>query len=174
MKGRYRINSGIQALKSGTMTTMKTLLWVLTFSAAYAAVCIGDDSFDMDVDTANLLTTHKLCSTECESKWCYVPPVLRYGKYCGIGYSGCDGQDPCDGLDACCKTHDECIGSNLCNYLNVDCNQALIDCLNSFQASGAPQFAGADCSTEELVGVINAVIEIGVKAGEALNRTGKC
>lgn len=42
------------------MTTMKTLQWVLTFSAAYAAVCIGDDSSYMDVDTVNLLSTHKV------------------------------------------------------------------------------------------------------------------
>ncbi|KAF3625987.1 hypothetical protein FXO37_30564 [Capsicum annuum] len=38
-----------------------------------------------------------------------VPPLLRYGKYCGIMYSGCPGEQPCDGLDACCMTHDLCI-----------------------------------------------------------------
>jgi len=34
-----------------------------------------------------------------------VPPFLRYGKYCGLLYSGCPGEKPCDGLDACCLKH---------------------------------------------------------------------
>jgi len=38
-----------------------------------------------------------------------VPPLLRYGKYCGLLYSGCPGEKPCDGLDACCMKHDQCV-----------------------------------------------------------------
>lgn len=34
---------------------------------------------------------------------------IRYGKYCGIGYTGCRGEPPCDSLDACCLTHDNCV-----------------------------------------------------------------
>uniref|UniRef100_A0A453IG73 Uncharacterized protein n=1 Tax=Aegilops tauschii subsp. strangulata TaxID=200361 RepID=A0A453IG73_AEGTS len=41
-----------------------------------------------------------------------VPPVLRYGKYCGILYSGCPGEKPCDALDACCMVHDHCVAAN--------------------------------------------------------------
>ena len=53
--------------------------------------------------------------------WCMymdvlVPPLLWYGKYCGIGYTGCPGEKPCDGLDACCKDHDACIGSDPSKY----------------------------------------------------------
>ncbi|OAE29710.1 hypothetical protein AXG93_3884s1050 [Marchantia polymorpha subsp. ruderalis] len=51
------------------------------------------------------------------------------------------------------------------------CFAARIANQSGVMASGASQFAGANCSTGTLVGVINAVIEIGVKAGEALNRT---
>jgi hypothetical protein len=36
-------------------------------------------------------------------------PFLRYGKYCGILYSGCPGERPCDPLDACCMRHDYCV-----------------------------------------------------------------
>ena len=36
-------------------------------------------------------------------------PFLRYGKYCGILYSGCPGEQPCDALDACCMHHDNCV-----------------------------------------------------------------
>ena len=35
---------------------------------------------------------------------------IRYGKYCGVGWSGCPGEKPCDDLDACCKVHDDCVG----------------------------------------------------------------
>ncbi len=41
------------------------------------------------------------------------PFDLRYGKYCGVGYTGCPGAVPCDGLDSCCMVHDQCIGSQL-------------------------------------------------------------
>ncbi|KAG9453113.1 hypothetical protein H6P81_006017 [Aristolochia fimbriata] len=35
---------------------------------------------------------------------------IRYGKYCGVGWTDCPGEKPCDDdLDACCKTHDECV-----------------------------------------------------------------
>lgn len=45
------------------------------------------------------------------------PFTLRYGKYCGIGYTGCAGEAPCDGIDQCCLTHDHCIGSSLREWL---------------------------------------------------------
>jgi hypothetical protein len=41
-----------------------------------------------------------------------VPPLLRYGKYCGILYSGCPGEKPCDALDACCMVHDHCVATH--------------------------------------------------------------
>ncbi|XP_062210657.1 probable phospholipase A2 homolog 2 isoform X1 [Phragmites australis] len=52
------------------------------------------------------------CSRTCESSFCTVPPLLRYGKYCGILYSGCPGETPCDALDACCMVHDHCVDTH--------------------------------------------------------------
>jgi hypothetical protein len=40
-----------------------------------------------------------------------VPPILRYGKYCGVMYTGCPGEKPCDAFDACCMVHDACVTS---------------------------------------------------------------
>jgi hypothetical protein len=37
---------------------------------------------------------------------------MRYGKYCGILYSGCPGEKPCDALDACCMIHDNCVADH--------------------------------------------------------------
>nr|GEX41993.1 phospholipase A2-alpha [Tanacetum cinerariifolium] len=63
------------------------------------------------------LTLAKECSNKCESSFCKVPPLLRYGKYCGILYSGCPGEKPCDELDACCMKHDACISANNSEHL---------------------------------------------------------
>ncbi|KAM0011283.1 putative phospholipase A(2) [Helianthus debilis subsp. tardiflorus] len=62
------------------------------------------------------LSLSKECSNKCESSFCKVPPLLRYGKYCGILYSGCPGAKPCDELDACCMKHDACISANNSEY----------------------------------------------------------
>ncbi|KAE8780783.1 putative phospholipase A2-1-like protein [Hordeum vulgare] len=42
--------------------------------------------------------------------WGWVAAVgIRYGKFCGVGWSGCEGEEPCDDLDACCRDHDHCV-----------------------------------------------------------------
>ncbi|XP_028791860.1 phospholipase A2-alpha-like [Neltuma alba] len=60
--------------------------------------------------TGVAVSLEKNCSRSCESSFCSVAPFLRYGKYCGLLYSGCPGERPCDGLDACCMKHDQCVG----------------------------------------------------------------
>ncbi|GLJ27258.1 hypothetical protein SUGI_0534790 [Cryptomeria japonica] len=112
------------------------------------------------------------CSTACESKFCsgvdsyIVAPLLRYGKYCGIFYSGCPGEDPCDGLDRCCMTHDHCISNS--NYLNVTCNQDLLDCVQAYQNSGDGQFSGNTCDIGDVENIINVAIEAGVWIGDGI------
>lgn len=46
------------------------------------------------------------------SEMCCLAIGIRYGKYCGVGWTGCPGEKPCDDLDACCKIHDECVEKN--------------------------------------------------------------
>ncbi|KAI3975884.1 hypothetical protein MKX01_029100 [Papaver californicum] len=48
------------------------------------------------------------CSKTCVAQDCNSVGI-RYGKFCGVGWTGCPGQKPCDDLDACCKIHDECV-----------------------------------------------------------------
>lgn len=47
---------------------------------------------------------------------------IRYGKYCGVGWTGCRGEKPCDDLDACCKIHDECVGKKGIFYATIVCH----------------------------------------------------
>ncbi|KAH8969224.1 hypothetical protein BDL97_02G022800 [Sphagnum fallax] len=100
------------------------------------------------------------CSNTCESQNCDDPFDLRYGKYCGIGYTGCSGAVPCDGLDRCCMVHDRCIGSQLTNYLNKTCNSNLRSCIEAFKNSGNATFAGANCSASDVETVAITAMDI--------------
>ncbi|XP_057829298.2 phospholipase A2-alpha-like [Cryptomeria japonica] len=103
------------------------------------------------------------CRTICRSKFCREAPLLRYGKYCGLFYSGCPGEDPCDGLDRCCMTHDHCIGKS--KYLSKPCNQALLDCVRAYQNSGDGQFSGNTCKIGDVENTIKVAIEAGIWIG---------
>ncbi|KQK22477.1 probable phospholipase A2 homolog 2 [Brachypodium distachyon] len=109
------------------------------------------------------------CSRTCESKYCTVAPVMRYGKYCGILYSGCPGEKPCDALDACCMVHDHCVDANNNDYLSTKCNENLLSCLDGVSTAG-PTFPGNKCGVGEVAFVIKGVIETAVLAGKILHR----
>ncbi|XP_038984743.1 phospholipase A2-alpha-like isoform X1 [Phoenix dactylifera] len=110
------------------------------------------------------------CSRTCASQHCNAPPFLKYGKYCGILYSGCPGEKPCDALDACCMTHDNCVESKHNDYLNVECNENLLNCIAKVRASGKGTFKGNKCMVEEVVDVITLVMEVALLAGRALHK----
>ncbi|KAJ6699774.1 PHOSPHOLIPASE A2-like protein 2-RELATED [Salix purpurea] len=111
----------------------------------------------------------KGCSRKCESEFCSVPPFLRYGKYCGLLYSGCPGEKPCDGLDACCMKHDACIQAKNNDYLSQECSQKFISCMNKFK-TGARTFKGNKCKVNEVIDVISVVMEAALLAGRALHK----
>ncbi|CAI0627986.1 unnamed protein product [Linum tenue] len=77
------------------------------FSTAVDGLTVGVQA----IDRPGGVVLSKECSRKCESEFCSVPPFLRYGKYCGLLYSGCPGEKPCDGLDSCCMNHDLCVQS---------------------------------------------------------------
>uniref|UniRef100_A0A804M2M5 phospholipase A2 n=1 Tax=Zea mays TaxID=4577 RepID=A0A804M2M5_MAIZE len=89
------------------------LVCAALFSPPAAALNIGIQS------AGDGVSKQQACSRTCESDHCTTPPFLRYGKYCGILYSGCPGEPPCDALDACCMHHDNCVQakSTLRRYL---------------------------------------------------------
>ncbi|KAF9679800.1 hypothetical protein SADUNF_Sadunf06G0052800 [Salix dunnii] len=132
--------------------------------------CAGVAALNIGVQTADsAISLGKGCSRKCESEFCSVPPFLRYGKYCGLLYSGCPGEKPCDGLDACCMKHDACIQAKNNDYLSQECSQKFISCMNHFKA-GARTFKGNKCKVNEVIEVISVVMEAALLAGRALHK----
>ncbi|KAK1645054.1 hypothetical protein QYE76_062859 [Lolium multiflorum] len=143
---------------------------LLVASAAVAprssALNVGLQSADTDGD--GVVSGRQACSRTCESDHCTTAPFLRYGKYCGILYSGCPGERPCDPLDACCMRHDYCVQAKN-DYLSTQCNESLLECLAELREGGGT-FEGNKCMIDEVIDVITVVIEAAVVAGRVLHK----
>ncbi|XP_031488200.1 probable phospholipase A2 homolog 1 isoform X2 [Nymphaea colorata] len=84
------------------------------------------------------------CSKTCVAENCNSLGI-RYGKFCGVGWSGCPGESPCDDLDACCKLHDECVEKK--GMMNVKCHEKFKNCIRKVKKSGKVGFS-RDCPYE--------------------------
>ncbi|WOL09451.1 phospholipase A2-alpha [Canna indica] len=153
--------------KSHFATSFLLALALLLFSATPAVhgLNIGVQS----VNPGGITTSKQQCSRKCESDHCTVPPFLRYGKYCGILYSGCPGEKPCDALDACCMVHDACVQSKH-DYLSQECNENFLNCIAAVREAGKGTFKGNKCMVEEVMDVISLVIEAALLAGRVLHK----
>ncbi|XP_051131769.1 probable phospholipase A2 homolog 1 [Andrographis paniculata] len=78
------------------------------------------------------------CSKICVAENCNTIGI-KYGKYCGVGWSGCPGEKPCDDLDACCKIHDECVEKH--GMTNIKCHEKFKRCIKKVQKSGKEGFS---------------------------------
>ncbi|KAH9698651.1 putative phospholipase A2 [Citrus sinensis] len=78
------------------------------------------------------------CSRTCVAENCNSVGI-RYGKYCGVGWSGCLGEKPCDDLDACCKIHDECVDKK--GLTNIKCHEKFKRCIKKVEKSGNVGFS---------------------------------
>ncbi|XP_010533048.1 PREDICTED: phospholipase A2-alpha-like [Tarenaya hassleriana] len=143
---------------------VKLLTALCFFSVSISALNIGVQLTDPSV------TLQKECSRKCESEFCKVPPLLRYGKYCGLLYSGCVGERPCDGLDACCMKHDACVQSKNNDYLSQECSERFINCMSNFRDTNQPTFSGNKCDSDEVIDVISVVMEAALLAGRFLRK----
>lgn len=87
------------------------------------------------------------CSRTCVAKNCNTVGI-RYGKYCGVGWTGCPGELPCDDVDACCKIHDECVDKK--GLTNIKCHEKFKRCIKKAQKSGKVGFS-KDCPYDTAV-----------------------
>ncbi|CAF2057085.1 BnaCnng35860D [Brassica napus] len=134
------------------------------FSVSVSALNVGVQL------THPTVSLSKECSRKCESEFCSVPPLLRYGKYCGLLYSGCPGERPCDGLDSCCMKHDACVQSKNNDYLSQECSQKFINCMNNFSNTKQPTFNGNTCDPDEVIDVISIVMDAALIAGRVFRK----
>ncbi|URE22556.1 Phospholipase A2 [Musa troglodytarum] len=142
-----------------------SFLALLLSTTPVNALNIGVQSVNVGISASK-----QQCSRKCESQHCNVPPFLRYGKYCGILYTGCSGEKPCDALDACCMVHDACVQSKNNDYLSQECNQNFLNCISRVRESGKGSFKGNKCMVEEVVDVISLVMEAALLAGRVLHK----
>ncbi|XP_021723450.1 phospholipase A2-alpha-like [Chenopodium quinoa] len=134
------------------------------------ALNIGVEHFYHTSHLIHLPFVSTKCSRKCESEFCEAPPLLRYGKYCGLLYSGCPEEKPCDGLDTCCMEHDNCISRKNNDYLSQECSRNLINCMDRFAKSRGRGFNGSKCDARKVIKVIKVVMEPALAAGKALGR----
>ncbi|CAJ1937149.1 unnamed protein product [Sphenostylis stenocarpa] len=145
------------------------LFFSCTFLLNFLTILVS--SLNIGVETTGItVSVSKECSTTCESSFCSVPPLLRYGKYCGLLYSGCPGERPCDGLDACCMYHDKCVQAKNNDYLSQECSETFMNCMEKFKKSRAATFQGNQCDVDDVIEVINVVMEAALLAGRVLHK----
>ncbi|XRB10171.1 phospholipase A2 [Pycnococcus provasolii] len=105
------------------------------------------------------------CATTCFSEPCGTAG-LRYGKYCGVGHTGCPGVEPCDEIDKCCMAHDSCVGDGM-GIFDVKCHTELKDCLKAIPKSAKP-FEGNTCPWDTVKKAITAGMDLGIAFGSLL------
>ncbi|KAL8507366.1 hypothetical protein ACS0TY_018062 [Phlomoides rotata] len=92
--------------------------------------------FVLIVESAN--NSQVGCSKTCVAENCNTIGI-RYGKYCGVGWTGCPGEKPCDDLDACCKIHDKCVEKK--GLTNIKCHEKFKVCIRKVHKSGKGGFS---------------------------------
>jgi len=111
------------------------------------------------------------CSKKCIAENCDNFMALRYGKYCGMGHTGCEGEKPCDEIDACCMEHDSCVGKK--GLLDNGCHGELVKCLDEKKKAGIKQWTNK-CSAKTVIEQISTGMQLasmfgGVPGGAMTN-----
>ncbi|KAL9242030.1 hypothetical protein vseg_016075 [Gypsophila vaccaria] len=112
-------------------STFKLISTTLIFSFLAFAAASSSSS-----DTAKIQCSKKCVALNCDNMG------IRYGKYCGVGHSGCPGEKPCDDLDSCCQIHDNCVEKQ--GMTNVKCHEKFKRCIKKVQKSSKAGFS-KDC-----------------------------
>ncbi|KAJ4802517.1 Phospholipase A2 [Rhynchospora pubera] len=100
------------------------------------------------------------CSRSCVAENCNSLGI-KYGKYCGVGWSGCPSEKPCDDLDACCKIHDECVEKK--GMTSVWCHEKFKQCIQKVKKSGKMGFSKVCPYEVAMPTMIQAVAKLGFR-----------
>ncbi|XP_050217163.1 probable phospholipase A2 homolog 1 [Mercurialis annua] len=127
---------------SGSLVAVRTRA-----SAAAFAFTIVFVFLFLAADSAANNDSQVKCSKTCVAQNCNSVGI-RYGKYCGVGWTGCPGEKPCDDLDACCKIHDDCVEKK--GLMSIKCHEKFKTCIKKVKKSGKVGFS-RDCSYDTAV-----------------------
>ncbi|XP_047336637.1 probable phospholipase A2 homolog 1 [Impatiens glandulifera] len=109
-------------------------------------------------DIADCTTDVQKCSRKCVAQNCNTVGI-RYGKYCGVGWTGCPGEAPCDEVDACCQIHDDCVGEK--GLDSVKCHKSFKRCINKVQKTGKAGFS-KDCSYDVVIPTMRQGMDLAI------------
>ena len=98
------------------------------------------------------------CSKRCLARNCESFNI-NYGKYCGVGYTGCSGEPPCDAYDACCKVHDACVGDSGVSASDLVCHDVFKKCLATAKEAGEPPFSDT-CDLDVVVKTMSTGMDL--------------
>jgi len=96
------------------------------------------------------------CSTTCTYRNCS-DFSINYGKFCGVGHTGCAGVKPCDAYDTCCQAHDACVTESEHGVADQSCHHTMIQCLERALDDGEASWLNAadakasGCDTQTVV-----------------------
>eukprot|EP00873_Tetraselmis_striata_P040680 jgi/Tetstr1/460944/TSEL_006096.t1 len=107
----------------------------------------------------------KDCSNKCYEQECDNYGI-RYGKFCGVSDKGCPELEPCDDVDACCRRHGMCVGSQ--GIKAADCHKSFIKCINKHLYDGGEGFSES-CPYSEVVPVMEGVTKLTLQLIEKWN-----
>jgi hypothetical protein len=98
-------------------------------------------------------SSERKCATTCVAEGCG-SFGLSYGKYCGVSHTGCEGEEPCDAYDLCCKKHDACVTTGGIGEADQKCHRRFQRCLKLALEAKEPQFsdsfADETCKAEKI------------------------
>ncbi|KAL8136567.1 hypothetical protein V2J09_002568 [Rumex salicifolius] len=106
--------------------------------ASSGAICTFLIALSLLLVAVSSTNDQEICSRRCLELNCDNVGI-KYGKYCGVGHTGCPGEKPCDDLDACCQIHDDCVGRR--GMTNVKCHKKFKNCVKKVHKSGSPGFS---------------------------------
>ncbi|KAL7093728.1 hypothetical protein ACP275_11G057900 [Erythranthe tilingii] len=98
------------------------------------------------------------CSGTCAAENCDTIEI-RYGKYCGVGWTGCRGEKPCDDLDACCQIHDQCVDQY--GMSSIKCHKECKKCIENVKKSGKVGFSN-NCTYDRALPTLTECMDLAV------------
>ncbi|KAH7279546.1 hypothetical protein KP509_37G023900 [Ceratopteris richardii] len=118
----------VQEMRASYKPMRRTAFYIVLFLIASIIPCIYSETAEFQA----------ACSRECAEVQCNSLGI-RYGKFCGVGWTGCADERPCDDLDNCCKEHDLCVEKK--GMTEISCHKNFKKCMRKVVKLGKRGFS---------------------------------